>query len=205
MLCLRMSFPSSRQNSSQGVSPALSLFLLPHTQPATKCGWFCPPAALLWALREPHPISFLDSFQEPPKRPPCCQCTHRPAIRGSSRNSNLLPSFPSSNSPPPLPPPPPLTLGESPGWSAWGLHHTVRPTAPIPCPFLPPSLGTSPSCLVMSFQLTPQHPLFHTSSSLSFIQKSPCYAQKLLPSLNFCALDPYTCLVELGTTSWSKE
>lgn len=60
---------SNRQSSSQGVGPALSLFLLPHTQPATKGCSFGLPAALGSAPASPNQL--LGQFPEPPKRP-CC-------------------------------------------------------------------------------------------------------------------------------------
>lgn len=58
MFCLRMSPPSSRQTSNEGISPALSLFLLSHTQ-------LCAAGSASQHLRPlgPHPISCLDDFK----------------------------------------------------------------------------------------------------------------------------------------------
>lgn len=182
MFCLRMSFPSNRQSSSQGVGPALSLCLLPHTQPATKGCWLGLPAA--WVLPQPHPISCLDSF----KSLPASKAPIIPPVGGAlgTPTHYLHFSLPNLAGPP-------LVPGESPGWSAWGYHAQSRPPPPpVACPSLPPSLCTSSSCACEAFSTAPTPPLI--PHPLVFVPHtiSPRRARKLLPSLSICTPDPYT-------------
>ena len=176
MLCLRMSFPSNRQHSSQGVGPALSLLLLPHTQPApVSC---CSVSQQLWVLPQPCPTSCLDSAKRLLRGLSPSSCTHHLARRGSSRNSSLLPSLPLPNLfwPPLLGEKAQLGQlqlrgGRKPSWVSFSFGGTSPgPPPPLPSPPCLPACAHAPPVPVTPFQLPGPCPLLHMGSSLCHIQ-----------------------------------
>lgn len=143
-----MSPPSSRRTSNKGISPALSLFLLSHTQ-------LCAAGSTSQHLRllGPHPISCLDGFKSLLNGLPASSAPLTPPLVGelSEPQPVILTTSPNLETPHSRRKPRLFSLG----FTSSSLYHTAQPTTPIPCFFLPPSLRTALSDARNAFPAAP--------------------------------------------------